>query len=1392
MKVLKTILVIILGFVLGFMSAIGAIVGTGYYIVTKVTPEQAESTIQSFTPEFSLPEKFPEQLLNKTILEIVREVMDIAGNLNTLTLNQLQERIGYQIPMKLDDGRDISFLFEPIMDIPIMSIPDNMNLVVDNISMNSLMLLGVISAEDLPDLPMFSNEDSLNAPLMSLFSGFDSVRISDVIDLYTGDYYPDDNGEYVLTATEYEDYDKENPDHKGLTVYKESYIKDDQGDYVKVNDQYIAYNEADHSSMQRYNMKMVPCFTGDKVMTNAVFEPYEPANPEHQSLARYKLPEKSPDVLLAIGGAYINKVPESDPSGKTISDTIKVLQVKDIINTEGASNIILALKDAYISDSAPEGGMTIAQTVETLQIKQVIDVYEEDIYEGEVLLHAKSNQVLIAIKDAYIGSNPPAGGLSINDTINTLQVKDIMEVYPDNIYDISGQLIREKSTPMLIAIKDAYVGNTAPEGQYTVTQIVEKLQIKDVINIYDGTEYVLDANGIFTVDGYILYDSLNPDHEGLERFDYITETNEYVAAEEGEWVLRYVSYDPALHEGRHRYSFAAKSSNVLIAIQDAYLGDNPPEGGKTISQTIDTVTLGEIIDINENSSQILKELKDTPINELDSSLNALKLKQTLDIYTEDIFDINGLLVKEKSNTVLINLGEAYIGSVPESDPEGKTISATLDGLTFEQIIDIYDGTEMIKDDLGIYYRIPAVYELFDEENPAHIALKRYRLSDKDWGYYPDAEGSMVMTLSAQFVQDTNQEYIDFMINNPEHPGLPRYKIAQASSTLMESLRTSRMDTIDNDINNLELGKVIKIDAYSSRVLQSLKNTTLNNLNAKIETLLLSEVINIYDGYEYIQAVEGEFVISGYAAFDENNPYHTHLQRYAYDDINDTYIPDENGAFVDNYITYDPIIHAGQTRYTLPAKSPLILRSIKDAPINDMDSTINTLQLKDVINITPNSSKILTALSEVYIGDTAPEGGMTLEQKINVLTLSEIVNVYEKDEYYEDTAGGYVMDYILYDDNNIDHAALPRYQDMGGGVFELNVSGNYVYFYTEYNPVNHDGFTRYGKHAKSSVGLITLKDTNINEIDSTLSTLKLKDVQQVYDGNEFYEKNKGSYIKDGYEAYNPLEPKHSHLTRFSYTGGEYVEDPDGDYVERYRLAIAGDEDHIFPRYALHAPSSKFIRSLADTPLNDLGSKMDTLTIGEMIEITPSSPKILRQFEDSSLNTLENTIFNLQLKDVVDIYEEDVYTEAEGGDYVFYEGAYVPYDELNPEHDGLTRYNKTADKSSHLVIALKDAYLYNTGSGETLEQKLNDLTLIDILGEPAAGTLMFAISYEADGVTPIRIMDIESRTTAVMVEATLEELAGWGVIDASGFDPVKWNSIKGYTIQEFLNQAIVWMP
>ncbi len=280
------------------------------------------------------------------------------------------------------------------------------------------------------------------------------------------------------------------------------------------------------------------------------------------------------------------------------------------------------------------------------------------------------------------------------------------------------------------------------------------------------------------------------------------------------------------------------------------------------------------------------------------------------------------------------------------------------------------------------------------------------------------------------------------------------------------------------------------------MLQSLKNTSLNNLDSDLQTMTLYEAITIYDGTEYVLDPLGEYVIDGYELYDSlTYPEHEYLTRYTESEPG-VYVEDETGLYVQAFVAYTEPAYIGYDRYTHPDPSSLILRSLKDAEINNMDATINTLQLKDVIEIDETSSKMLQAMQYAYVGSTPPPGEKTLaetldeltigdmidvtpssprvlrkfadstvinlEDTINSLQLKDVIDIYDKIAYEEDENGFYVFDsYETYDPFTYPlHEHMDRYTESEPGIYVEDEAGDLVQVYVAYDPSIHDGLTRY--------------------------------------------------------------------------------------------------------------------------------------------------------------------------------------------------------------------------------------------------------------------------------------------------------------------------------------------
>ncbi|HIU98457.1 MAG TPA: hypothetical protein IAC73_01260 [Candidatus Limadaptatus stercoripullorum] len=149
-------------------------------------------------------------------------------------------------------------------------------------------------------------------------------------------------------------------------------------------------------------------------------------------------------------------------------------------------------------------------------------------------------------------------------------------------------------------------------------------------------------------------------------------------------------------------------------------------------------------------------------------------------------------------------------------------------------------------------------------------------------------------------------------------------------------------------------------------------------------------------------------------------------------------------------------------------------------------------------------------------------------------------------------------------------------------------------------------------------------------------------------------------------------------------------PDGTVVdENTRLeekkdgvSYTADHDHIRVHIGTADQAIQVIAGIGVSSLNNVTDKITSLNLGEVIDITDDSAKILRTLKDTQISKLSDALDTITLADATDIVLDE-YSPATGGAYVLEDGSYTLY---NPaKHAGAQRYQKTAvDGSSSAAL------------------------------------------------------------------------------------------------------------
>ncbi|HKL93844.1 MAG TPA: hypothetical protein VJZ69_01010, partial [Clostridia bacterium] len=153
----RSFFIFVLGMITGVIVFLGAIAGTVYVIVSSYTLKDVESTLNVDIPLDN------EEIMNKTLLDLGKDLYTTLSNITTITVQQLMDKYGLPIPADLY-GIDIS----PLFGYSITEMPNHMNEVLDSVT---LAKVGSIAGIDFGsyNLPILTK--SIDLPVMQAFDG---------------------------------------------------------------------------------------------------------------------------------------------------------------------------------------------------------------------------------------------------------------------------------------------------------------------------------------------------------------------------------------------------------------------------------------------------------------------------------------------------------------------------------------------------------------------------------------------------------------------------------------------------------------------------------------------------------------------------------------------------------------------------------------------------------------------------------------------------------------------------------------------------------------------------------------------------------------------------------------------------------------------------------------------------------------------------------------------------------------------------------------------------------------------------------------------------------------------------------------------------------------------
>ena len=494
-----------------------------------------------------------------------------------------------------------------------------------------------------------------------------------------------------------------------------------------------------------------------------------------------------------------------------------------------------------------------------------------------------------------------------------------------------------------------------------------------------------------------------------------------------------------------------------------------------------------------------------------------------------------------------------------------------------------------------------------------------------------------------------------------------------------ALKDCKLNEIGTKINELKIDELVDVKDESAPIMKALANRgcTLKDIDTIANKLTIGEVLDIkYDLYE--EAMDGAYV-----KCEVYVPYNVYahgkgVQLYekqadgSYSTV--TAVAEGETAFVAvaRYRLYNADTDGAATRYNLATQGAtalalqqmarrgytledigarlndmffdelvriesgdnILMKSLskKDATLDNISEVVNKLKVDEVIEINETSSRLMQSLKARDCLVT--ELGNISDQ----LTLAETTDIAFY-EYTESVNGKYVKvvedKYVYYDGN--EYFGNDRFSKDDEGNYVSDENGKYAkaFYFTLYNPVEHNGFTTYTRttdatelgYTPSSAVLQRMAYSTLGEFSNSFGKLTLGDVMDI--DADIYEKDATVNPGTSYFYYDV----ENHL--FMRQGGS-IPSTVTDAYKNYKVKVAGK-------------SSSVIKRLAYVPVDDLSTAMEIvmkdMLLSELVDV----------YEFSTIESIDATFD----RNTSTVSENDRFIVGQVGVEIDSEGNKKPY-------------------------------------------------------------------------------------------------------------------------------------
>lgn len=667
---------------------------------------------------------------------------------------------------------------------------------------------------------------------------------------------------------------------------------------------------------------------------------------------------------------------------------------------------------------------------------------------------------------------------------------------------------------------------------------------------------------------------VKPEGEGAEDYsigtyfsteflDKIQIANFIEGAEELKGVYQYFLYD-LIRDPETGEPVLDEHGNVQINNEDPYSIRDFMSGADFLNDLINYITIGDVIDIDENSEQILQTIQYWNLGSFNDNISTLSIG---DLFSPEDIASSKILEALKDSTIdslATDINNVELGQLfSDEDIESNAILKALQHSTLTSLASDLN-TKTIGDFLEVYkeVEVPATFEEGTEY------------------YYYDAE-------EAKYVLDTTVVSQETLENSITTHG----KVYTVTNKILKALSTLKLDDFSNQNKIQEvIGGLYVGDLFSSDDGSSLFKVIAGYTIDELRTEDLTESIKIGDILEVHTLATSYDVGAVYYYFDAVS------QEYK----QDTSITDaasfETAKLAHDVFTANPILHALENNTIKSLTDANVIMNLKlvdvlgestiqnndilkaiynndnDVTINDLKSLdVNEYKLADLLGLdTIQANSLLNALYEnnhdVTVGD------LTDEDTIMALHLYDVVDVGE------DTSN--ILYIIAHKENPDDPGHAYSIGNLSSAVDALTLQDIYP------TPTSGTKDTR----NKIIAALADKTDTDgnyyrVNDLGGAIDQLILSDVVDT-SGSTILTSLAGYQITELGTAINNL------------TLGQVVE--------------------------IDGTSPKILQTLQDSNINDLASSLDNLSLFDVMDVDESDKllyAIAKQREYDSENFYE---------------------------------------------------------------------------------------------------------------------------------------------------------------------------